>query len=57
MGVAKARKTEYKARMLFTLSFFMSIFKSHIRHLDNFLLQCMYKGGRVYAKAKILLGN
>ena len=57
MGVAKARKTEYKARMLFTLSFFMSIFKSHIRHLNNFLLQCRYKGGRVYAKAKILLGN
>ena len=24
MGVARARKTEYKARMLFTLSFFMS---------------------------------
>ena len=31
--------------------------KSHIRHLDNLLLKCSYKGGRVYAKAKILLGN
>ena len=30
MGIAKARKTEYKAKMLFTLSFFM--FKNKIAH-------------------------
>ena len=39
MGVAKARKTGYKARMLFTLFFFMSKTKSHIRNLKTLLLQ------------------
>ena len=57
MGVAKARKTEYEAMMLFTLSFFMSKLKSHIRHLDNLLLQCRYKGGRMCVKVKMLLGG
>ena len=31
--------------MLLTLSFFVFKIKSHIRHLDNLLLQCRYKGG------------
>lgn len=35
--------------MLFTLSFFIPKIKSHIRPLDNFLLQCERKGGLTYA--------
>ena len=51
MGVAKA-KDSVEGKMLFTLSFFMSKAKSHIRHLDNLLLQCRCKGGRVYMREK-----
>lgn len=43
--------------MLFTLSFSMPKIKSHIRPLDNFLLQCKRKGGLVYAGEEILFSD
>lgn len=43
--------------MLFTLSFVMSKIKSHIRPLDNFLLQCERKRGLTYAGEEILFSD
>lgn len=43
MDIAKARKTEYKARMPYILSFFIS---------KTLLLQCKHKGGTTYEKKK-----
>lgn len=38
--------------MLFTLSFYMSKTKSHIRNLKTLLLQCKHKRVTAYAKEK-----
>lgn len=43
MGVAKAKRQRVRAEMLSTLSFFMLKTESHIRPLDNPLLQYRQK--------------
>lgn len=57
MGVAKAKRQRVRAEMFFTLSFSMPKIKSHIRPLNNFLLQCKRKGGLAYVRKEILFSD